>query len=414
MYNIIESKYRYIFLICILGILISLFIKSTKIVEGNIARDIRKSIKKTRQGIEKAAKKTRQGIENAVDKTKDVVEDAVDKTKDVVDKTKDGIEDAADKTKDGIEDAADKTISIKSEVSAALPSLVKNILQKPIAKMKETQLETKKILETVASTQNNFEKSIANTNSNMKSAVQTNNYKLIKKQKELLSNLSQQYDMYKTGLSNEVNVATKGIKDLNENISNSSNAALESANEAKKYAELSNRIYNDVFGAISARVIQQGNAEPFTQMDSTGYTQNLFDLEKELVDAINDFNTTYYNFIRCSSGGSNCSAAAPIKEQDIIDKSNVVNDKAKALETAYTNANIQTSDATFETNHKEIMEKAKSVDELRRALDTRMDAVLKNKNPPNELTKEYDSTVYTGIMWSVLATSVLFYIFTEL
>jgi len=35
MYNIIQSKYRYIFLICILGILVNLFINSTKIIEGN-------------------------------------------------------------------------------------------------------------------------------------------------------------------------------------------------------------------------------------------------------------------------------------------------------------------------------------------------------------------------------------------
>ena len=89
---------------------------------------------------------------------------------------------------------------------------------------------------------------------------------------------------------------------------------------------------------------------------------------------------------------------------------------SKALQDAYNKAktNINTNDGTFKTNHQEIMEKSKSIDELRRNLDSKMDAILKIRNPPNELTQQYDSTVYTGIMWSVLATSVLFYVFTEM
>jgi hypothetical protein len=60
------------------------------------------------------------------------------------------------------------------------------------------------------------------------------------------------------------------------------------------------------------------------------------------------------------------------------------------------------------------MDKSKSIDELRRGLDEKMVTILKLKNPPNEMTLRYDSTVYTGIVWSVLATSIVFYIFTEM
>ena len=83
------------------------------------------------------------------------------------------------------------------------------------------------------------------------------------------------------------------------------------------------------------------------------------------------------------------------------------------MQNAY-NRSPQNSETDFKTNHQEILNNAKSIDELRRSLDSKMNAILKNKIEPNELTRQYDSTVYTGIMWSVLATSVLFYIFTEM
>ena len=167
-------------------------------------------------------------------------------------------------------------------------------------------------------------------------------------------------------------------------------------------------------------MVQQDNAEyasskeGFTSMTNTEYTQKIFDLEKELVDAINHFNTIYYEYVRCLSGGSKCSVGTPVNEQNVIDASETVNRKANALQAAYDEAKINVKTADFKTNHESIMNKAKSVDELRRTLDTKMDTILKNKNPPSELTRQYDSTVYTGIMWSVLASSVLFYIFTEI
>jgi len=152
--------------------------------------------------------------------------------------------------------------------------------------------------------------------------------------------------------------------------------------------------------------------EKFTPMDGSGYiNKSLFDLEKVLIEKINDFNATYYRYIRCKT--TSCTENVKT-EQDVKDKSVEVNKAITDLQTAYANAKLQTNDTTFKDNHKIIMEKANSIDELRRSLDTKMDTILKNRIIPNEMTKQYDSTVYTGIMWSVLATSVLFYVFTEM
>jgi hypothetical protein len=152
--------------------------------------------------------------------------------------------------------------------------------------------------------------------------------------------------------------------------------------------------------------------ENFTQMNTIN--NNLFDLEKDLISKINQFNDTYYKYIRCSSGGSQSYCATNNKtDVEVNTAATAVNDAVKALEDAYKLSPTNTG-SLFESNHKEILEKAKTIDELRRSLDTKMDTIIKSKNPPNELTHQYDSTVYTGIMWSVLATSIIFYVFTEM
>jgi len=367
MYNIIDSKYRGIFLICIIGILLFLFINSGAVVEGYKKINIKNESK------------------------------------------------------------SDLTKAVKAEVKAQLPSLVSGILATSVTDNKNMQSTISTELRKLSSSQANLNKNIDRVNKDMQNTAEKHNDKLKKTYDELSTNLSQQYEMYKTGLLHENSETTNSIKNMNKNVLDASEKAVVARDKAQEYADSTNKIYNDVFGKLTTQVIQQDNAnfsakatEAFTPMNGTGYTTktgpnntNLFDLEKELVIAINDFNTSYYNFIRCSSGSSiNCGNKPSI--QEVEEKSKLAIRVAERLKTAYEEANIQTNDGTFKKNHQEIMDKSKSIDELRGNLDIKMDAILKSRNPPNELTQQYDSTVYTGVMWSVLATSVLFYIFTEM
>ena len=404
MYNIIQSKYRYIFLICILCILISLFINSTKIVEGA----------KGRKGPMKpdTATATATAATAVAEKEKERIA-AAEKEKERIaaaEKEKERIATAEKEREDAL---------IIGEVNAKLPSLVKGILEKTISETTTSQIKTKDLLDTLDLTQQNLDKRITDTNESMRSIAQNYNNQIKVAHENSLSNLNQRYDMYTTSLSNNTTVATDKIRELTKNISDTSEKSVQSANKAKEYADATKRIYEHFFYKQSKDIIDQNNAEfasgkqGFTSMEYTT-PANLFDLEKDVVDAINGFNTTYYEYVRCLSGGSNCNVGTPVKEEDVIQASETVNRKANALQAAYSKANPQTTDATFKSTHESIINKAKSLDELRRALDTKMETILKNKNPSSELTRQYDSTVYTGIMWSVLATSVLFYVFTEL
>jgi len=412
MYNIIESKYRYIFLICIIGILLFLFINSGSIVEGLSAKQ--KKAKAAAKAQAKAAAKAQ----------------AVAATSTAATEIQQQIADSTVLAPSGSAEELSKatTETVKKEVKAQLPSLVSGVLAKPVTDIKSTQAKILAELKQVSTMQSDLKKNMNVVNTDMKKGMQENSDKLKNNYNNYSSNLSQQYDMYKTGINTEGSNAMSSIQNMNKSVTDASEQAIGARDKAKEYADLSNKIYNDVFGALTTRVIQQDNAESqgkqgFTSMDGTGYiksdssNKNLFDLEKDLVLKINQFNTTYYNFVRCSSGGSvNCDTGNKKTEQNVKDDADAVLASATNLQNAYTNAktNILTNDTTFKSNHQEIMDKSRSIDELRRNLDSKMDFIMKSRNPPNELTQQYDSTVYTGIMWSVLATSVLFYIFTEL
>ena len=259
-----------------------------------------------------------------------------------------------------------------------------------------------------------FENKIKNSIKTNMETTDSSIKKIQDTEKTLLTNISNQYKMFTTALSVQASDAKKEIDEMKKEINDASNKTIVARDESKEFSDLSQRIYDNVFGASTARVVQDANStlktEAFTSMNTID--TNLFDLEKELVNAINDFNITYYNYIRCSSGGST-DCGNKKTEYDVANEAGKVNKIITDLQNAY-NRSPQNSETDFKTNHQEILNKAKSIDELRRSLDSKMNAILKNKIEPNELTRQYDSTVYTGIMWSVLATSVLFYIFTEM
>ena len=322
------------------------------------------------------------------------------------------------KKKDGsIKKIVDKVDDkIKKNVNKALPSLVSKSISKPVAEIKNKQSQIDNKLNRVNVQQQKINKKLGSASSDLKKQSQEHNIKLTELYNKLLSDLSSQYNMYKTGLQNEISVATESVKTMNTNITDASEKVYSAKDEAKGYADMTNKIYNDVFGKTTAMVVQQDNAEfsgkqGFTIMDDSGYikSKNLFDLEKDVVDAINNFNTIYYAYIRCTT----ISCSTTTSENDVSAAADTLNNKIKLLQDAYTAANIQTNDATFQQNHTEIMNKAKSIDELRRNLDSKMETILNNRNPPTETTQQYDATIYAGIAWSVLATSLLFYVFIE-
>lgn len=73
------------------------------------------------------------------------------------------------------------------------------------------------------------------------------------------------------------------------------------------------------------------------------------------------------------------------------------------------------SNSQFNTDHSTIISRAKEVNRVRSDLDNKMRELYKiDGNLQQDYFLQYDSVMYTGILFSILATTILYYTFTKL
>lgn len=443
MYNnidtLISPKYGALFLVCVACILLIIFVNSRKIIEGAKSKKGKakksnkpKGAKKKKKAKAKPEpeKSTQQLLTNSGVTDKNVVAANELMTAQNAGQPSSGSNTAAVTAASisKIIDNIDKRIENKVNqvapniIKKITPSMMQSSMVLPLAEIKKNQQDINNQIKNITSSENDFNKRVKNIIDDLDQKAKTNMDNLTNYYKDISLNLYNQQNMYKTGISNESKTALDSIKNLNADSSALSNQAIVARDGAVESKNRVEKIYNDVFGKTTATVVQQDiQKEAFTQRDfvpNSGIKEGatfersapidiaLFDLEGKLINAINDFNTTYYAYIKCSSSGT-----AACSKSDVDNKAKAIHDAIAALQSKYTTS---ITDDKFKQNHQIIMDKSKSIDELRRGLDEKMAIILKLKNPPNEMTLRYDSTVYTGIMWSVLATSIVFYIFTEM
>jgi len=445
MYNNIDKfirpKYGALFLVCVACILLIIFVNSRKIIEGAKSK---KASKPKKSNKPKGAKKKKKSNPDPEKSTQALLKNSGVTDKNVVASNELMTTQNADQPANNqtatvtaasiskIIDNIDKRIERKvnqiapNVIKKITPSMMKASLVTPLAEIKKNQQDLNNQIKNITSSENDFNNRVKFVISDLDQKAKTNMDNLTNYYKDISLNLYNQQNMYKTGMSNEAKTALDSIKNLNADSSSLSNQAILARDGAVESKNRVEKIYNDVFGKTTATVVQQDiQKESFTQRGffsskegatfetSVSIDTNLFKLEGDLIHAINDFNATYYKFITCSSlGTEKCSSnSKDVYENLVTEKAQSVNKAIIDLKATYTTS---FTDASFNQNHQIIMDKSKSIDELRIGLDEKMATILKIKNPPNEMTLQYDSTVYTGIMWSVLATSIVFYIFTEM
>jgi hypothetical protein len=202
--------------------------------------------------------------------------------------------------------------------------------------------------------------------------------------------------------------------------------ALDAKNEALDAKSYTQKMYDDVFKEVSGRVVTQSSVyrdglkynpdkgfyEAFGTMYEAfetreGFSDEIFTTERQVIADLNAFNTAYYAWITCKSGKCPTNENENSLQTKLVTAANTLGKNIVALKDLYPTS--EQTDGTQAT-----IDKAREIDALRRDLDTKMNAIIKSKNRIDEPAIEYDSTVYAGILWSVLGTSVLYYIFTEL
>jgi hypothetical protein len=162
--------------------------------------------------------------------------------------------------------------------------------------------------------------------------------------------------------------------------------------------------------------------EGLTDTNVSGITE-IMKKEKELVRQLNEFNEKYELYIECNDltnknrGNLVCTGNAAVTKGNLITQMNNINGLIYNINdnigVANYNSNYNYTD--YKNNYYNIVNDHKTVKNLRNELDMKVQRLY---DPEKSMISDYgynlDSTIYSGILISALATSMLYYIFTEL
>jgi hypothetical protein len=150
---------------------------------------------------------------------------------------------------------------------------------------------------------------------------------------------------------------------------------------------------------------------------------NIFDLEKDVITTLNKFNSTYAKFIRCSS-----SSSVVIDKSDcpseLIDPKNAYDDVNAAIQKlsralAQVNSNVTSSGPItpqkYNETYDKIMRDYGDLTILRADLDLKMKNLERDDESLSQMYKDKtNATVYASTLWTILASSLIYYVFVKL
>jgi chromosome segregation ATPase len=185
------------------------------------------------------------------------------------------------------------------------------------------------------------------------------------------------------------------------------------------------------FSQIDTAYNGQLQLEGFSTVADSAYlnSSDLFALERNVVLALKEFNEAYYAYRKClhdtpTISSSRCATELTnltSKKDAVITVVNAFNVASAAMKAKMASTSTSTDNgkritqAEFEKRHEDIKTTAQTVSELRSELDMKMANLLdKSKGPFPEAKNKYNAENYVTIGWSILATSVLYYVFVEM
>jgi hypothetical protein len=193
-----------------------------------------------------------------------------------------------------------------------------------------------------------------------------------------------------------------------------------------------------------------GDSVDSTETDSLYKTGNIFELEKDVITALNDFYAAYYAYQTCLHNGRkdldnkvprrSCGTApstnptvarsgdlgAVYTAKEVLTRKigelnaaiNVMKDKPMSTtkpDGSYSIAGKKVTETQFRERHADIKSLSERINATRSDLDMKMATLLdKSKGPLPEAQNKHNFENYATIGWSVLATSILYYTFVEM
>lgn len=151
---------------------------------------------------------------------------------------------------------------------------------------------------------------------------------------------------------------------------------------------------------------------------------NVFNKEKDVVDKINTFYKKYHEYLRCincnlTNNTCNTDKCNVINEeldkkyQELIDSMNNMDTSLNGLN-INGNRTIPTTE-DYEKTYNRLKTDHGSILNLRNELDEKLNYINNVKNSYSDIhANQYNSSIYTGILMSILATTMLYYVFIKL
>ena len=141
--------------------------------------------------------------------------------------------------------------------------------------------------------------------------------------------------------------------------------------------------------------------------------QTIIDYQKKILDDLNDFNSKYASYVRCSDtyikANGSCKGA-PTYEAIVQSYEKLTTD-------------ISAADAFIkklkpidkEVTNRDLINLNNQVRKNREELDRKLNELYqKQSSIYGSNVRHLDATIYTGVLWTVLATSIVYYVFIKL
>ena len=319
-------------------------------------------------------------------------------------------------------------------IVAATTSPSQNEIQSYLDKIKSYSSDAVKMSDSVKDIATNFSKAYDEAANNLTKLTETAAIKAenaVAKITDIQSQISKKANEIQVQVNsnnivkNEIQNVKNEIKDIQKNVSGNvievkdlkmqvNELTTQAKESAEKAASIIPTVYKNVVGSSITPKLVEGFSGFNTELE--GYTvfskpntgsKNSFDIEDSLVNKLNLFNTAYYAYISDKSA-ANLAAVNTANKNLQVEINNM---------SAYISgqSNTPETEANFVSKHNEIKTKASEIESLRTDLDMKMLEILKAKDGiPTDYSIDRDTTAYTSILWTALATSLLYFVFIEM
>jgi hypothetical protein len=145
-----------------------------------------------------------------------------------------------------------------------------------------------------------------------------------------------------------------------------------------------------------------------------GFSSTMQSEEKLLTD-LNDFNAKYAIYVNCNTNTlTGCTQQRSILIS-AYDKIVTSSGSLQAVSSSLANLNSDVTNAVADASFNDINAKHKNIRQLRGELDAKLKELhVTDDSLAYEQQRMFDGTIYTSLIWTVLATSALFYVFKKI